>query len=108
MGGLGMDASLKRKFGRSGLEVTAMGLGSAPLGNQFRAVPEEDARGVIQHAWDSGLRYFDTAPMYGHGLSERRLGESLRAFPRDEYVLSTKVGRLLKPAPAGRLTSFFW
>jgi D-threo-aldose 1-dehydrogenase len=103
-----MQASLKRKFGRSGLEVTAMGFGSAPLGNQFRAVPEEDARGVIQHAWDSGLRYFDTAPMYGHGLSEHRLGESLRAFPRDEYVLSTKVGRLLKPVPQGGLTSFFW
>jgi D-threo-aldose 1-dehydrogenase len=103
-----MKASLKRKFGRSGLEVTAMGFGTAPLGNQFRRVPEQDARDVIQHAWDSGLRYFDTAPMYGHGLSEHRLGESLRAFPRDEYVLSTKVGRLLKPVPAGGLTSFFW
>jgi D-threo-aldose 1-dehydrogenase len=103
-----MKASLKRKFGRSGLDVTAMGFGSAPLGNQFRAVPEEDVRDVIRHAWDAGLRYFDTAPMYGHGLSEHRLGESLRAFPRDEYVLSTKVGRLLKPVPQGGLTSFFW
>jgi D-threo-aldose 1-dehydrogenase len=71
-------------------------------------VPEEDAREVIRHAWDAGLRYFDTAPIYGHGLSERRLGESLRAFPRDEYVLSTKVGRLLKPVPEGGVTSFFW
>lgn len=103
-----MKASQKRRFGRSGLEVTAMGFGSAPLGNQFRAVPEEDARAVIRGAWDSGLRYFDTAPMYGHGLSEHRLGESLRGLPRDEYVLSTKVGRLLKPVPAGGLTSFFW
>ena len=103
-----MKASGKRKFGRSGLEVTAMGFGTAPIGNQFRAVAEEDVRAVIGGAWDAGLRYFDTAPMYGHGLSERRLGESLRAFPRDEYVLSTKVGRLLAPVPAGGLTSFFW
>lgn len=103
-----MKASAKRRFGRSGLEVTAMGFGTAPIGNQFRRVPEEDARGVIAGAWDAGLRYFDTAPMYGHGLSEHRLGESLRAYPRDEYVLSTKVGRKLKPVPAGGLTSFFW
>jgi len=103
-----MNASDKRKFGRSGLEVTTMGFGTAPIGNQFRIVPEDDVREVIKGAWDAGLRYFDTAPMYGHGLSERRLGESLRAFPRDEYVLSTKVGRLLKPVPEGGLTSFFW
>lgn len=103
-----MKASAKRRFGRSGLEVTAMGLGTAPLGNQFRRVPEEDAREVIAGAWDAGLRYFDTAPMYGHGLSEHRLGESLRAYPRNDYVLSTKVGRKLKPVPAGGLTSFFW
>ncbi len=103
-----MKASQKRKFGRTGLEVTAMGFGTAPIGNQFRAVPEQDVRDVIQNAWDAGLRYFDTAPMYGHGLSEHRLGESLRKFPRDEYVLSTKVGRLLKPVPEGNLTSFFW
>ncbi|MBW3097162.1 aldo/keto reductase [Pseudohoeflea coraliihabitans] len=103
-----MEASSKRKFGRTDIEVTAMGFGTAPIGNQFRAVPEQDVRYVIQRAWASGLRYFDTAPMYGHGLSERRLGESLRAFPRDEYVLSSKVGRLLKPVPEGNLTSFFW
>ncbi|MGO4830692.1 aldo/keto reductase [Rhizobiaceae sp. 2RAB30] len=103
-----MQAPQKRRFGRSGLEVTAMGLGTAPLGNQFRAVSEEDSRAVIRGAWDAGLRYFDTAPMYGHGLSEHRLGEALRGLPRDEYVLSTKVGRLLKPVPAGGLTSFFW
>lgn len=103
-----MKASARRKFGRTSLEVTAMGFGTAPIGNQFRYVPEEDARAVIKGAWDAGLRYFDTAPMYGHGLSERRLGESLRDLPRDEYVLSTKVGRLLKPVPAGGLTSFFW
>ena len=103
-----MKASAKRRFGRSGLELTAMGFGTAPIGNQFRRVPEEDAREVIGGAWDAGLRYFDTAPMYGHGLSEHRLGESLRAYPRNDYVLSTKVGRKLKPVPEGGLTSFFW
>ncbi|CCV12087.1 Pyridoxal 4-dehydrogenase (fragment) [Mesorhizobium sp. STM 4661] len=70
-----MNASDKKKFGRTGLEVTTMGFGTAPLGNQFRAVPEADVRDVIKGAWDSGLRYFDTAPMYGHGLSERRLAK---------------------------------
>jgi D-threo-aldose 1-dehydrogenase len=98
----------KRKFGRTKLEVTAMGFGTAPIGNQFRYVPDEDALAVIKGAWDAGLRYFDTAPMYGHGLSEHRLGEGLRNYPRDEYVLSTKVGRMLKPVPAGGLTSPFW
>jgi D-threo-aldose 1-dehydrogenase len=103
-----MKASQKKKFGRTGLEVSTMGFGSAPIGNQFRNVPEEDARAVIKGAWDAGLRYFDTAPMYGHGLSEHRLGEALRAYPRNDYVLSSKVGRLLKPVPEGGLTSFFW
>jgi D-threo-aldose 1-dehydrogenase len=103
-----MKASEKKKFGRTGLEVSTMGFGSAPIGNQFRNVPEEDARAVIKGAWDAGLRYFDTAPMYGHGLSEHRLGEALRAYPRNDYVLSSKVGRLLKPVPEGGLTSFFW
>jgi D-threo-aldose 1-dehydrogenase len=103
-----MKPTDKRKFGRTPLEVTAMGLGTAPIGNQFRYVPDEDARAVIKGAWDAGLRYFDTAPMYGHGLAEHRLGEGLRWYPRDEYVLSTKVGRLLKPVWKGGVTSPFW
>lgn len=103
-----MKPTDKKKFGRTALEVTRMGFGTAPLGNQFRAVTEDDARAVIKGAWDAGLRYFDTAPMYGLGLAEHRLGESLRSFPRDEYVLSTKVGRLLKPVPEGNVTSAFW
>jgi D-threo-aldose 1-dehydrogenase len=98
----------KRTFGRAGLEVTAMGLGTAPLGNQFRFVPDADARAVTDGAWDAGLRYFDTAPFYGNGLSELRLGEGLRWRPRDEYVLSTKVGRLLKPQSRSRIESRFW
>jgi D-threo-aldose 1-dehydrogenase len=92
----------------SGLEVTAMGLGTAPLGNQFRFVPDADARAVTDGAWDAGLRYFDTALFYGNGLSELRLGEALRWRPRDEYVLSTKVGRLLKPQSRSRIESRFW
>ena len=103
-----MKPTDKRKFGRTPLTVTAMGFGTAPIGNQFRFVPEEDSREVIKGAWDAGLRYFDTAPMYGHGLSEHRLGEALRGYPRDEYVLSTKVGRLLAPVPKGGVTSAFW
>ena len=103
-----MKPTQKRAFGRSGLEVTAMGLGTAPIGNQFRFVPDSDARAVIDGAWDAGLRYFDTAPFYGNGLSELRLGEALRWRPRDAYVLSTKVGRLLKPKPRKEIESRFW
>jgi D-threo-aldose 1-dehydrogenase len=85
-----------------------MGLGTAPIGNQFRFVPDADARAVIDGAWEAGLRYFDTAPFYGNGISELRLGEALRWRPRDEYVLSTKVGRLLKPKPRKEIESRFW
>ena len=70
-------------------------LGGAPLGNLFRPVTEEAARAVLDRAWDAGVRYFDTAPHYGHGLSEQRFGAALRRRPRDAYLLSTKVGRLL-------------
>lgn len=86
-----------RRLGRSNLSVTCLGLGGAPLGNLFDPVAEEDARRTVAAAWDAGVRYFDTAPLYGHGLSERRLGEALRAHPRPSFVLSTKVGRVLEP-----------
>jgi D-threo-aldose 1-dehydrogenase len=75
----------------------AIALGGAPLGNLFRPISDEAAHALVRHAYAAGARYFDTAPHYGHGRSERRMGEGLRAFPRDEYVLSTKVGRLLEP-----------
>ncbi len=74
-----------------------LGLGGAPLGNLFAAVSDEDARALVEAAWASGCRSFDTAPHYGHGLSERRLGDALRSHPRDDFVLSSKVGRLLVP-----------
>ncbi|KGP72005.1 aldo/keto reductase [Pontibacillus yanchengensis] len=70
-----------------------VGLGTAPLGNMFREVPEEEAQTTIQTAWDQGVRYFDTAPFYGAGLAEMRVGEVLSNYNRDNYVLSTKVGR---------------
>ncbi|HKW06506.1 MAG TPA: aldo/keto reductase [Candidatus Dormibacteraeota bacterium] len=73
-----------------------MGLGTAPLGGLFEAVGEDEAHRTIEAAWNGGVRYFDTAPLYGFGLSEKRLGAVLRTKPRDEFVISTKVGRLLK------------
>ena len=84
-----------------GLSLTELGLGGAQIGNLFRAGTDEQADAVVRAAWDAGIRYFDTAPHYGLGLSERRLGEALRAYPRGEVVVSTKVGRLLEPSDAG-------
>ncbi|MEV5145270.1 aldo/keto reductase [Streptomyces sp. NPDC052727] len=72
-----------------------LGFGTAPLGNMFRAIPDEEAAATVRAAWDHGIRYFDTAPFYGAGLSEVRLGEVLSGMPRDAYVLSTKVGRVV-------------
>ncbi|MFF5284546.1 aldo/keto reductase [Streptomyces sp. 62] len=86
-------------LGRGTTQVTELSLGAAPLGNLFRAVTDEDAAATVDAAWAAGIRTFDTAPHYGLGLSERRLGAALRGRPRDEYVVSTKVGRLLRPRP---------
>ena len=74
-----------------------LGLGTAPLGGLYQAVSDEDAHAVVDRAWELGLRLFDTAPLYGYGSAERRLGAALRHRPRHEFVLSTKVGRLLRP-----------
>ena len=76
-----------------------LGLGGAPLGNLFRAIPDKDAIATIRHAVVSGISYFDTAPHYGHGLSEHRFGVALREVKRERFVLSTKVGRLLRADP---------
>jgi D-threo-aldose 1-dehydrogenase len=75
-----------------------LGMGGAPLGNLFSRIPDEVAAATIQAAWDADIRHFDTAPHYGAGLSEHRVGAALREFDRDEYTLSTKVGRMLEPA----------
>ncbi|MFE7590749.1 aldo/keto reductase [Kitasatospora sp. NPDC057512] len=72
-----------------------LGFGTAPLGNMFRAIPDAEAAATVEAAWQQGVRYYDTAPFYGAGLSETRLGEVLSTKPRDEYVLSTKVGRVI-------------
>ncbi|HYR16202.1 MAG TPA: aldo/keto reductase, partial [Mycobacterium sp.] len=72
-----------------------LGFGTAPLGNMFRDIPDDEAEATVDAAWEQGTRFFDTAPMYGAGLSEIRLGKYLAQHDRDDYVLSTKVGRLV-------------
>ena len=88
-----------------GIDLTELGLGAAQFGNLFRETTDEESAASVDAAWDAGLRYFDTAPHYGLGLSERRLGAALASRSRDEYAISTKVGRLIVPNPegAGRL-----
>jgi D-threo-aldose 1-dehydrogenase len=79
--------------------LTRLGYGAANVGNLFRELTDDQAWAILDAAWESGIRYFDTAPHYGLGLSERRLGAFLRTKPRDEFVVSTKAGRLLRPNP---------
>lgn len=90
-----------RPLGRGGLHVGPHSFGVAPIGNLAREVSDESAFEALDAAWASGVRYYDTAPHYGLGLGERRLGEFLRTKPRNEYVVSTKVGRLLVENPSG-------
>ena len=78
------------------ISFTEMGMGTAPLGNLYRAIPEKDAQSSLEAAWKAGIRYFDTAPFYGLGLAENRLNQFLRGRKRSDYIVSTKVGRLLK------------
>jgi D-threo-aldose 1-dehydrogenase len=87
-----------RPLGASGVRVSALGFGGGPIGGLRNAVSDEAAAATVDAAWASGIRYFDTAPLYGHGQSERRLGEALRQRPRADFTLSTKVGRLLRLA----------
>jgi D-threo-aldose 1-dehydrogenase len=84
--------------GRPPLALTSIGMGGAPLGGLFAAVSDETAFAALEAAWNSGIRYFDTAPLYGFGLSEQRMGAFLRTKPREAFVLSTKVGRVLRPS----------
>lgn len=90
---------------RPGPSLTRLGFGGAAIGNLFSAVDDEEAAAAVDAAWDSGIRYFDTAPHYGLGLSERRLGEVLRKRPREQYVISTKVGRILEPVDPAELAA---
>ena len=89
-------------LGRTAVRVSELGFGGAPIGNLYAPVSEEQARASVDAAWDAGVRYFDTAPHYGLGLSEGRLGAALRDRPRAEFSISTKVGRLLVPNAAPR------
>jgi D-threo-aldose 1-dehydrogenase len=82
-----------------GLRLTELGLGAAQFGNLYRETTDQQAASAVEAAWEAGIRYFDTAPHYGLGLSERRLGALLGDYPRDEYVVSSKVGRLLVDSP---------
>lgn len=87
----------KRRLGRTGLHLTELGFGAAPIGNLYRARSDAEVEALLESAWAAGLRYFDTAPLYGFGLSETRLGRFLQTKPRAEFVVSTKVGRRLVP-----------
>jgi D-threo-aldose 1-dehydrogenase len=91
------DPSERRRLGATRVEVTRLGLGGAPLGGLYTAVDDDEAAATIRHAWDIGVRYFDTAPLYGYGSAERRMGRVLREHARDEFTLSTKVGRVIIP-----------
>lgn len=88
-----------KQVGSTDLEVTELSFGGASIGNLGGIVTDADAMAVLDHAWAAGMRYFDTAPHYGRGLSEQRLGAFFAGKPRDEYVLSSKVGRVLTPGP---------
>jgi D-threo-aldose 1-dehydrogenase len=90
------DPTERVPLGRSGLAVTRLGFGGASIGGLFSAVADDEAIDTVHHAWDIGIRSFDTAPLYGYGASERRVGAALRDRPRDAFVLSTKVGRLVR------------
>ncbi|MEV0642806.1 aldo/keto reductase [Streptomyces sp. NPDC050619] len=89
------------RLGRSGVEVSELSFGAAAISNLFTEVGEEQAHAAVTAAWQRGVRYFDTAPHYGLGLSERRLGAALREHPRTQYTVSTKVGRRLEPWDRG-------
>lgn len=103
-----MNITERNQLGDTPVEVTALGFGGAPIGNFMRPFTDAAARSLIDHSWDQGVRYFDTAGLYGHGLSEYRLGHALYERPRDQYTLLTKVGRTLTPADRSSFDSGLW
>lgn len=102
-----MNPTEKAQIGKTALQVTRMGMGGAALGGLYQEVSDADAKAAVDAAVALGINHFDTAPLYGHGLSERRMGGELRRLPRASFVLSTKVGRVLLPAD-GRVESFWF
>lgn len=103
-----MNPFEKVRLGRTDVLITRLGLGTAALPGLYDAVEKNDALGAIRQTLASGLNFIDTAPMYGHGMSEELLGEALQGIPRDSYVLSTKVGRLLTPEDPSRMADSQW
>ncbi len=97
--------SQTRKLGQSSLEVSQLGFGGTVVGDLYTKLPEEQALSTIESAYLSGIRLFDTSPYYGHGLSEHRIGHVLRQHSRDSFILSTKVGRTLKPQEPSQIVS---
>src|SRR6185437_14055112 len=91
----------QRRVGRTALHVTSLGLGTATMGGSRIPMTNEARLKLVDAAWNAGVRYVDTAPFYGVGQAERAVGDALRDRPRDEWALSTKVGRLLRPNPTG-------
>jgi D-threo-aldose 1-dehydrogenase len=104
---MSFDPAARRRLGRTALEVTLLGFGAAPIGGFRATMPDRDAVAIVDEAWTQGVRFFDTSPFYGHGRSELRMGTALRDRPREDFLLSTKVGRVmhaLRPgeeSPAG-------
>lgn len=98
----------KRQVGQTDVHTSVLGLGSAPLGNLFEALNHQTALDTVRQALAVGIGYFDTAPQYGHGRSEHRMGHVLREQPRDGFILSTKVGRLLVPAEREEIAHVRW
>ena len=94
---MSFDPADRLTLGRTELQVTRLGFGTASIGGLFEGVTDADAVATVARAWDLGIRTFDTAPLYGYGAAERRLGMALAGRRRDEYVLSSKVGRLVRP-----------
>ena len=99
-----MNPQKKRRIGSTSLEVTQLGFGGTAFAGMYEAVSEEEARRTVEAAYSAGVRYFDTAPLYGSGLSETRLGAGLARYDRDDIVISTKVGYTLEPRPLEQLT----
>lgn len=94
----------KRRIGKTKLEVTTLGLGGAPMGGFRATISDAEAAALIETAWQDGVRYYDTSPFYGYGRSELRMGAALREKPREEFVLSTKIGRILHTLKPGEKT----
>lgn len=106
---MSFSMDLRRRVAETALELPVFGFGAAHIGELYGTVPEAEARATLEAAWDCGVRYFDTAPWYGRGLSEHRLGGFLRTMPRAEFQVTTKVGRTLhRPADPARFDRSPW